>query len=132
MVHAIQVCVPHATLLPVGARRWRSTGAYPGARRRVHAIERSRRDDTYVYDVEIHTTLPWKPTAGIHNVPIGIPVLLHGKEQATYDWSLDAPGGSGATLMDATTRNPEFGPDVAGLYTVDVTEEAGEGATVSE
>jgi len=87
---------------------------------------------TYHGEAEIHAMLPWKPALGIRNVPIGIPVLLHGKDQASYDWTLTAPGGSGATLMDATTQNPEFVPDVAGRYDVMVTEETdGEKALVT-
>jgi mono/diheme cytochrome c family protein len=57
-------------------------------------------------------------------VATGIPVLLHGKDQALYNWTLTPPGGSGATLMDATSQNPEFTPDVPGLYEVAVTDEA--------
>ncbi len=62
---------------------------------------------------------------GHRNVPIGLPVLLHGKEQAVLRLDADprraAPA---ATLMDATGRNPEFTPDVMGQYTVTVTDEA--------
>jgi hypothetical protein len=74
-------------------------------------------------EVEIHTALRWKPKADIRNVTLGIPVLLHGKDQALYNWTLTTPGGS-ATLMDATLQNPEFTPDVWGLYEVMVTDEA--------
>ncbi len=77
---------------------------------------------TFTADAEIHTELPWKPAPGLHNVPIGRAVLLHGKTQATYDWALDGPTGSRAALTDATTQNPYFTPDVTGLYTVTVTD----------
>ena len=63
-------------------------------------------------EVEIHTTLPWKPKSDIRNVAIGIPVLLHGKDQASYNWTMTAPGGSTAALMDAAAQNPEFTPDI--------------------
>jgi len=79
---------------------------------------------TYHAEAEIHTTVPWKPTAGIRNVPIGVPVLLHGREQDAYDWTLDVPAGSSATLAAAGSRTPEFTPDVPGIYALDVTDEA--------
>jgi len=69
-------------------------------------------------EVEIHTALPWKPKSDIRNVAIGIPVLLHGKDQAMYNWTMISPPGSAATLMDGMSQNPEFTPDVAGLYEV--------------
>lgn len=77
---------------------------------------------TYTQDVEIHTELPFRKTLGIQNVPLGNPVLLHGKTQQSYNWALSAPAGSGAALNDATTQNPDFTPDVAGLYRVTVTD----------
>jgi len=77
---------------------------------------------TYHFDEEIAATLPWPHATGIRNVPIGVPVILHGKEQATYDWSMTRPAGSAATLMDPTSQNPEFTPDVAGEYVVTVNE----------
>ncbi len=76
-------------------------------------------------EVEIHTALPWKPKSDIRTVATGIPVLLHGKDQALYDWTLTPPAGSAATLMDAMSQNPEFTPDIPGLYEVAVTDEAG-------
>jgi hypothetical protein len=77
---------------------------------------------TYHDEYEIHTPLPWKPAVGIRTVPIGNPVLLHGKEQESYDWTLDLPPASNAVLMDATSQYPEFTPDVPGLYKVEVTD----------
>ena len=52
-LHAIQACVPHATLLPIGVER-----LVPGTGRGqgpwfVHACERSREDDLFTYDVEV-------------------------------------------------------------------------------
>jgi hypothetical protein len=75
---------------------------------------------TYHGEAEIHTALPWHTAAGIHNVPIGVPVLLHGKEQEHYSWQLSTPGGSGASLTDALGQSPEFTPDVSGRYSVSV------------
>lgn len=79
---------------------------------------------TYTGDVEIHAATPWRVTTGIQNVPVGVPVLLHGKDQDAYDWAMTPANGSAATLADAATQNPEFVPDVVGLYTVTVTDMA--------
>jgi hypothetical protein len=68
----------------------------------------------------------------LRNVPVGVPVLLHGKSQTTYDWTMMPPGGSGATLENATTQNPELVPDVPGLYEIQVTDEATGSAVILE
>ena len=54
-------------------------------------IEVTTTSGTYHGEAEIHTALPWSPAAGIHNVPIDVPVLLHGKEQEHYSWRLGRP-----------------------------------------
>ena len=78
---------------------------------------------TYASDEEaIHTMLPWFPTRGIRNVPIGETVLLFGKDQASYDWELVGPDDSDSTLIDPFSRAPEFVPDMPGLYSVSVTD----------
>lgn len=62
-------------------------------------------------------------SSGIQNVPVGIPVLLGGKTQASYDWVLETvPSGSTATMQDGNTRYPWFRPDVTGTYGVRVTD----------
>jgi hypothetical protein len=78
---------------------------------------------TYHAEVDIVTALPWKVSTGLQNVPINAPVLLHGKDQASYTWTLIAPGSSAATLADASSQNPTFTPDVPGHYTVEVDQE---------
>ena len=55
-----------------------------------------------------------------------MPVLLHGKTQDSYDWTLGRPAGSSATLTDATTQSPYFVPDSSGTYMVTVTDTTGE------
>jgi hypothetical protein len=75
---------------------------------------------TYHAEADVLTALPWKVSTGLLNVPINAPVLLHGKDQTSYYWTLSTPSGSGATLMDATSQNPTFTPDVPGHYTVEV------------
>jgi hypothetical protein len=75
---------------------------------------------TYMQEEEIHTELPWKQTTGIHNVPINVPVILHGgtqdNTQTTWDWSVTGP--AMVTLDDATAQNPSFTPTTAGTYTL--------------
>lgn len=87
-------------------------------------VEVTTTSGTYHAEAELETGLPWRTTLGIRNVPINVPVLLQGKAQDSYDWTLDLPAGSGATLLNAGSRNPEFIPDVPGIYTLDVTDEA--------
>jgi hypothetical protein len=80
---------------------------------------------TYTKELAIHATLPWQPNSGLSNVPVGVPILLHGKDlgdDATYDWALSGPSGSTATLADPASQNPFFTPDRAGHYTVTVTD----------
>lgn len=52
-LHSIQACVPHAVLLPVGVERIVTARLEMGAPLVAAARQRSRRDDTYVYDLEI-------------------------------------------------------------------------------
>ncbi|MHC4101845.1 MAG: carboxypeptidase regulatory-like domain-containing protein, partial [Planctomycetota bacterium] len=85
---------------------------------------------TYEGHGEVHTHIPWKPAGGIRNVPINIPVLMHGKDQASYDWAMTVPSSSNAVLIDETTQYPEFTPDWPGLYEVTVTD-LGAAATVT-
>ncbi|MDY7107338.1 MAG: carboxypeptidase regulatory-like domain-containing protein [Planctomycetota bacterium] len=111
--------------------RFHVVGIYPFALEEAGLIalevEVTTTSGMYYGDGEVHTHVPWKSTLGIHNVPYGIPVLLHGKDQADYDWVLNAPPYSDATLLDPDTQNPEFTPDWPGTYEVTVTDtDAGE------
>jgi hypothetical protein len=81
---------------------------------------------TYSDAVNVTAELPYVVNTGIRNVPINVPVLLAGKVQDAYDWTLAGPSGSSATLNDASDRNPWFTPDVKGKYTLT---EATSGAT---
>jgi hypothetical protein len=76
---------------------------------------------TYKNSAAVAAKLPFTTAIGQRNVPILIPVLLHAPAQATYNWTLSVPTGSTATLSGATTQNPEFTPDVAGMYTATIT-----------
>jgi enediyne polyketide synthase len=52
-IHAIQACIPHATLLPIGVDRFvPGTGQTPGTWY-VHAWERAREGSTFTYDLEV-------------------------------------------------------------------------------
>jgi hypothetical protein len=80
---------------------------------------------TYSATVDVNAELDFTTVSpGLRAVPKGVAVLLNGREQASYDWTLVAPGGS-ATLHDATTRNPWFVPDVSGKYVLNVTDTTG-------
>lgn len=92
---------------------------------------------TYTGEAHIETALPFKRSPGLRAVPVGIPVVLHGRDHVdldedginddtgrptTYDWSLAPPAGSAAMLTDPNGQNPYFTPDLVGLYTVTVTD----------
>ena len=55
-IHAIQACIPHATLLPIAVDRLAPGTAHTPGPWFVHARERSREGDTFVYDVEVTGT----------------------------------------------------------------------------
>jgi enediyne polyketide synthase len=52
-VHAIQACIPHATLLPVGVERLVLFEIAPSGGRLGRARERSRGGDLFTYDVDV-------------------------------------------------------------------------------
>lgn len=54
-MHAIQSCIPHVTLLPLGLERVTLRQTEPPGLRLVHAQERSHEGKIFVYDVEILT-----------------------------------------------------------------------------
>ena len=69
-------------------------------------------------------------SAGIDlNVVTGFPVILDGSgsydpdgDLISYQWSFQSkPAGSSAVLVDATTVNPYFMPDVDGTYVISLT-----------
>ncbi len=77
---------------------------------------------TYSDMVNVTVKLPYEVNPGLRNLPVGVPVLLHGKTQSAYTsaykWSLVAAAGSKAALDDASDQNPSFTPDVPGKYIV--------------
>jgi enediyne polyketide synthase len=53
-MHAIQCCVPNATLLPAGVERlYPAAASAAGEWVTLHAVQRSRVGDTYTYDLDI-------------------------------------------------------------------------------
>lgn len=72
----------------------------------------------YSGTVNVTADSPFTFSGGLRNVPIGEPVLLQGKKQSSYNWSVAGPAGSTAALDSATTQNPSFTPNVVGKYTL--------------
>ncbi|MBI2831571.1 MAG: carboxypeptidase regulatory-like domain-containing protein [Chloroflexi bacterium] len=73
---------------------------------------------TYSGMVNVVAKLPYKDTLGIANVPVGVPVLVHAKNQPAFAWSIAGPSGSQAKVDTASDQNAVFTPDVAGKYTL--------------
>ena len=63
-------------------------------------------------------TWTFAPTTGLGDVPVQVPVLLHGKDSGSGSWSMTAPSASKAQLEDADQQNAFFTPDIAGVYNV--------------
>ena len=79
----------------------------------------------YKATVDVDVALPFGIATGLKNVPVNQPVLLFGKDQASYNWSLASkPFASDAVLQAAKTRSPYFTPDAPGVYEVRVTDSA--------
>ena len=81
----------------------------------------------------VSATLPWRPSSGVAQVPVGQPVVVHGKAlvppQAAYAYTLTGPGGATtAALDDPASRNPVFTPTTTGSYLLT---ETGSGATLT-
>ncbi|MEB3244158.1 MAG: SDR family NAD(P)-dependent oxidoreductase [Cyanobacteriota bacterium] len=55
-IHALQACVPHATILPVAVQRLSIFQVKDQAPHTVKAIERSHDDDQFVYDLWVHSS----------------------------------------------------------------------------
>ncbi len=52
-IHAIQACIPHATILPIGVERVTLTMLNPSETFYVHALEREQQGSTFVYDLNV-------------------------------------------------------------------------------
>lgn len=53
VIHAIQACIPHATVLPIGVGKFVPAVAAASAPRFVYARERSQEGDTFTYDLQV-------------------------------------------------------------------------------
>jgi enediyne polyketide synthase len=84
LMHSIQSCVPDATLLPVGIETLRLVE--PGRARNLpqvilHARERSRVNDTYVYDLDVY-----EPSGGLLEQWLGLRLQAVRKLDGTGPW----------------------------------------------
>ncbi|KYC43741.1 beta keto-acyl synthase [Scytonema hofmannii PCC 7110] len=52
-IHALQACIPHATILPVGVDRLISSVMHTSPARFVHARERAQLDNIFIYDLQV-------------------------------------------------------------------------------
>jgi enediyne polyketide synthase len=53
VIHAVQACIPHARLLPVGVDKFVTTPGVTPDPKFVHARERSQEGDTFTYDLKV-------------------------------------------------------------------------------
>jgi len=73
---------------------------------------------SYTDTVNVSVNLPYVVSAGISDVALGLPILIHGANQEAYSWSLVTPPGSNAVIDFLTDQNPSFTPDLVGQYTI--------------
>ncbi len=52
-IHSVQACIPHMTLLPIGVERITTNTFSTTGTKFVHARERARQGDTFIYDLEV-------------------------------------------------------------------------------
>ncbi len=103
--------------------------ALEGAKTATFKITVKTSSGTYSDSAIVELPLNLQVASGIQNVPINVPVLIHGKNQGAYNWEISAkPTGSTAALVDATTQDPYFTPDISGTYTI---EEEGTEASIN-
>ncbi|MDD5189777.1 MAG: carboxypeptidase regulatory-like domain-containing protein, partial [Dehalococcoidales bacterium] len=72
----------------------------------------------YTANVTVSAKMPYSVSTGLKTVPIGVPVLLHGKSQWPYNWKVAGPAGTKAVIDVKNDQNPSFTPDLVGKYTV--------------
>jgi hypothetical protein len=67
----------------------------------------------------VATTLPYAVATGLANVPVNVPVVVHGKQNATYTYTLAGPSGDATSALDSTSsQNVVFTPTTSGKYTL--------------
>jgi enediyne polyketide synthase len=82
-IHAIQACIPHKTLLPVGVDRFIPDARPVDTPRFVRARERSCTDSLFIYDVEV-----WDETGAVCGLWEGLRLraMSGGAATITSDW----------------------------------------------
>ena len=56
---------------------------------------------SFTDETKVSTAVPFGPSTGLKNVPVGQPVLLHGANQASYNWSISSkPAVTAPTLEE--------------------------------
>jgi hypothetical protein len=89
-----------------------------GAKTAVFKVTVTTSSGKYSGTVAVNIDLPYQVTTGLADVPVGVPVIVHGKNQSNYSWTLIPAANSKAALDNATDQNPAFTPDVPGKYTL--------------
>jgi hypothetical protein len=85
---------------------------------------------TYTGTTTLTIPLPWRVATGVAQVPLGEPVVIHGKKlvapQTAYAYTLTSPAGADATTLldDPASQNPVFTPVATGVYTLTETNSA--------
>ncbi|HET9552249.1 MAG TPA: carboxypeptidase-like regulatory domain-containing protein [Anaeromyxobacteraceae bacterium] len=85
---------------------------------------------TYTGTTTVTVPLPWRVATGQAQVPLGEPVVVHGKKlvapQTAWAFTLTDPLGADATslLDDPASQHPVFTPTVKGVYTLTETNSA--------
>ena len=54
VIHSVQACIPHERLLPVGVEHLWISNEHPDCHRYMHARERQRVGDDFIYDIEVY------------------------------------------------------------------------------
>ncbi|MEW6141755.1 MAG: carboxypeptidase regulatory-like domain-containing protein [Chloroflexota bacterium] len=89
-----------------------------GAKTAVFRVTATTSSGKYSATTNVAIDLPYQITTGLANVPVGVPVVIHGKNQNAYSWTLIPAANSKAALDSASDQDPAFTPDVPGKYTL--------------
>jgi hypothetical protein len=89
-----------------------------GAKTAVFRVTATTSSGKYSANVNVPINLPYQITNGLANVPVGVPVVVHGKKQGSYSWNLIPAANSKAAIDNTSEQNPAFTPDMPGKYTL--------------
>lgn len=89
-----------------------------GAKTAIFRVTVTTSSGKYSGTATVNINLPYQVTTGLANVPVGVPVIVHGKNQSGYSWTLIPAANSKSALDNASDQNPAFTPDVPGKYTL--------------